>query len=347
LSPPSTCPTVAVVDMTAISSLQKRQARVIARHQVLEHQGCDNEIERRLRRREWARVHPGVYVDHTGPLAWKQRAWAALMYAGPAALAGRSAIRAHDLQGPARARDRDPIEIAVAESRRVTPPDGVLIRRLVDFDALTQRHLSPPRVRIEHALLTVASAQSSDDGAVAVLADGCQSRRTTAGRLAELLRGMPRLPRRRLLLEIIDDVGGGAFSALERRYLTQVERAHAFPPGARQARVDLEGVIYRDVEYPCAATFVELDGRLGHEWTSERWDDLDRDVSGAETGSLTLRLGWKQVLDPCRLAAAVARVLRARGWSDRPVPCSAACPVGDVGGSPAPGAGDPPVSPAA
>ena len=67
------------------------------------------------------------------------------------------------------------------------------------------------------------------------------------------LRAQTRLPRRRLLLEVLDDVSTGAYSALERRYLRDVERAHALPTGARQSRevvVAAGGrVVFRDVEH--------------------------------------------------------------------------------------------------
>ncbi|MFD4325120.1 hypothetical protein ACFWQC_10825 [Nocardioides sp. NPDC058538] len=36
------------------------------------------DIERSVRRNELRRVHPRVYVNHTGPLTWEQRAWAAV-----------------------------------------------------------------------------------------------------------------------------------------------------------------------------------------------------------------------------------------------------------------------------
>ncbi|WP_344778090.1 type IV toxin-antitoxin system AbiEi family antitoxin domain-containing protein [Nocardioides panacisoli] len=40
-------------------------------------------VKRRLRRREWVAVHAGVYVSHTGPLTWRQRAWAAVLACWP------------------------------------------------------------------------------------------------------------------------------------------------------------------------------------------------------------------------------------------------------------------------
>ena len=273
---------------------------------------------------QWARVHPGVYVDHTGPLAWHQRAWAAVLYAAPAALAGRSALRAHGVRG----HDADDIHVVVSQRRKVRPRPGVRIERLTHFDRAVQANLSPPRVRVEHAIVRVASESPTDDAAVGVLADGCQSRRTTAARLADELRISPRLPRRSLLLAIVDDVATGAFSVLERRYLLHVERAHGLPRARRQHQDPVRSAAaQRDVEYVEQALLLELDGRLGHEWALGRWDDLDRDLDAAASGRLTLRAGWGQVLQPCRLARMLSLVLTARGWSGTAHACGRHCPL--------------------
>jgi hypothetical protein len=301
-----------------------QQDGLVSRSQVLGAGGEDVLIERMIRRRRWSRVHPGVYVDHTGPLGWDQRAWAAVLYAAPAALAGKSALRAHGVRGHDVNLEAD-IEVVVDHRRRVRTVPGLRIERLVDFDRVVQSHLSPPRVTIEHALLRVASTVPSEDTAVATLADGCQSWRTTPARLAAELDRTVRIPRRRLLSSVLDDVAEGANSALERRYLNDVERAHRLPRGRRQRRDNDAGGPARDVVYPAQATILELDGRLGHEWAGERWDDLDRDIYSAATGRLTVRAGWRQVLQPCRLAVGVARILVARGWSDRPRPCGPSC----------------------
>ena len=88
--------------MEALASLARmlgQQDGVVSRSQVLAAGGDDVLIERMIRQRRWARVHPGVYIDHTGPLGWDQRAWAAVLYAAPAALSGRSALRAHGVRG--------------------------------------------------------------------------------------------------------------------------------------------------------------------------------------------------------------------------------------------------------
>lgn len=332
------------MDENAILRVLRKQAGVVSRAQVLEHGGTDNDIERLVRRRVWATVHRGVYVDHTGPLAWDQRAWAAVLHYAPAVLDGRSAMRAHRMRVlPAIAPDSEPIEVAIEHGRRVGRIPGVRVRRAKDFSAAGQPTSRPPRLRLEHAVLVAASGARSDDAAVAVLADACQEGRTTARRLASVLAELPRLRNRRLLADVLDDVGSGARSPLERRYLVHVERAHGLPRGMRQVRGD--GPVYRDVRYEAAKVIVELDGRLVHDRTEQRTADLDRDLTAAGTGDVTVRVVWGQVLEPCRLASGVGRLLVSRGWSGRPVACGPGCSVADDGDFPAPGAGKSPLSP--
>ena len=316
------------MDDLAIADLMVLQSGVISRRQVLvEGGGRDHDIARLLRRRVWARLHDGVYVDHTGEPSWKQRAWAAVLYHWPAALDGVSALAAHGVRATG-ARSGSRIEVAIDRTRSVAKGAGISVTRCTDFDVQAQLNLSPPRVRVDHALLTVASRSSTEEGAVALLADACQWRHTTPDRLAEALRQRSHLARRQLLLSILQDAANGAYSVLERRYLVRVERPHGLPTATRQRRVQIgRRVYYRDVEYVDLHTTVELDGRIGHEAMGDRWADLDRDIDAAVRGDVTVRVGWKQVLDPCRLAAAVARILIARGWTGRPRPCHPGCPL--------------------
>jgi hypothetical protein len=299
------------------------QSGVISRAQVLALGGDDPLIAKMVRRREWVRVHPGVYADHTGPLTWHQRAWAAVLYAAPGALAGTSALRAHGLRGYDA---DDSVHVVIPHDRRLDGRPNAVFQRSRHFQRVAQVHLSPPRVRLEHAFVRVASAAPTDESAVGVLADGCQSRRTTASRLAEELRVSPKLPRRGLLLAILEDVAAGALSVLERRYLRLVEQAHGLPRARRQKpERTSSGAAHRDVEYVEQALLVELDGRFGHEPALDRWDDLERDLVAATTGRLTLRAGWGQVLQPCRLAGLLAHVLALRGWTGTPRRCGPDC----------------------
>ena len=101
-------------------------------------------------------------------------------------------------------------------------------------------------------------------------------------------------------------------AALERRYLCDVERANGLPRGRRQCRARSGGaLVVHDLEYAGQATLVELDERLGHE-LADRWADLGRDLASLRRGTVTLRAGWGQVLQPCRLAEAVGAVLLVR-----------------------------------
>lgn len=330
------------VQIEEVRHLLALQCGVIARRQVLEAGGTDNDIQRLIRRRQWARVHEGVYVDHTGPLSPIQRDWAAVLYAWPAALAGRDALRAHGVRG-FEAAAGGVVDVVVPASRRVISQPGVRVRRLATFETDVQANLSPPRVRLEPAVLEVAASAPGEDAAVGVLSDVCQARRTTCPRLLVALDGRERIRHRRLLLLILRDVATGAFSALERRFLVSVERAHGLPTGARQRRVTVgRRPYFRDVEYRRLHTIVELDGRIGHTSVDDRWGDLERDLLAAVHGDLTVRVGWLQVLEAHRLAAALGALLTARGWRGEVRPCGPDCSVPRGGGSPAPDAGDPP-----
>jgi hypothetical protein len=312
-----------------LDAIFKEQAGVISRSQVLETDHDDNFIEVMLRRNEWRRVHRGVYVNHTGDLTWLQRAWGAVLFYAPAALCNESALALRkrkkaglDVVGGSRAI----IHIGVAERRRVEKLPGVTIHRLRKFEELAPEVPTPRRVRVEHAVLQVAASADDLGAAVTVISDACQERITTAQRLRDLLNKQPRLHHRRQLLAILDDVASGAYSVLERNFLHHVERAHGLPTAARQRRVKVgRSAAYRDVEYVKPGLIVELDGRLGHEWTGDRWADMERDIDSTVAGSVTVRVSWGQVLEPCRLAQAIGRLLRARGWNGSIRPCGPSC----------------------
>lgn len=343
------------VDLTPARDLLREQDGVLSRRQALQVGLTDRDLARLVRRRELVRVHPGVYVDHTGALGWQQRAWAAVLFSWPAALCAESALVAHGVRsavrdlgtGVRRAGAAAPVvHVAVDERRRVTEPDGVRVHRVTALAGQVQGNARPPRLRLEPALVQVASQARDDAAAIGVLADACQERRTTPERLLATVRAHPNVPRRRFLLEVLDDVATGAYSVLEHRYLTRVERPHGLPVGRRQRTVRAgRTAAHRDVEYRGLGAVVELDGRFGHELAADRWADLDRDLTSLLVGDTTTRLGWAHVLDPCRTALVVGQVLMALGWDGEPIACGPGCAVADErlrlpgsGGCSAPGA---------
>ena len=300
----------------SLDLLLRGQAGVVARSQLLA-AGLDRtRLAREVRRSRLVEVHRGVYVDHTGEPTWVQRAWAAVLWAAPAALHGASALRA--FEGPGRrGRDESVVEVLVERDRRLRAPEGVRVVRRAGFDAQVQWNLGPPRQRYDQAALDVALAAGRDLDAVAALADAVGSQRTTALRMRTALADRPWVRRRWWLEQVLTDVAQGTCSVLEREHLQRVERAHALPTGERQVLARHAGrVCWRDVRYAAQSVVVELDGRLHHSSTLDRDRDLDRDLAAAGDGDLTLRLGWGQVVErPCETARRLADVLRSRGWT--------------------------------
>ncbi|QCX28651.1 type IV toxin-antitoxin system AbiEi family antitoxin domain-containing protein [Nocardioides jishulii] len=292
--------------------LAQRQDGVVSRRQLVELGLADHDVRRLVRRRDLTRVHLGVYVTHTGELSWRQRAWAAVLYAAPAALWGPSALVVERVRPEP---PSGPVHVAVDELRRVDAVPGVVVHRVRRLDERARLHLSPPRIRIEHAVLDTAGAAVGEVERVAVLTDALQARAVTVPRLLATLEARPRMLRKSQLRALLQDLTEGTDSVLEHGYLVRVERPHGLPRGRRQAHVG--GLRSRhDVVHEATRTIIELDGRAYHSLASQRYADLERDAAAAAAGHLTIRLGWGQVFSsPCTTAERLARVLRQRGWA--------------------------------
>ncbi|WP_425436998.1 type IV toxin-antitoxin system AbiEi family antitoxin domain-containing protein [Mycobacterium aquaticum] len=300
--------------------LLRQQDGVISRRQALGAGLVQHDIRRLLRRNQWARVHAGVYIDHTGPLTWTQRAWAAVLYAAPAALCLESAM----------GDEGSPIHVAVARDRAgLAEPAGVRIHHLAHLEGRVLWNVSPPRMRYDDAALDVACRASSELDAIAVLANACQSRRTTAQRLLNTLDSRGRVRRRRWLRAVLVDLADGTCSVLEHGYLVRVERPHGLPRAIRQKRsASSVGVCYRDAEYS-ERLVVELDGRVFHDSATRRDADFERDLDAAVDGRSTVRLSYGQVFDrPCQTAGKIALVLQRHGIIAPGRPCGASCEFG-------------------
>ena len=313
------------MDQKQYAALLATQSGVISRRQLHDASVLPHDLKRLLRHRDLVRLHDGVFVNHTAPPTWIQRAWAGVLLAWPAALCDDSALRAAD--GPGRTgRDDRVIHLGVDRGRSLAVPTGYRLHRLGRFDDKVQWNKTPPRVRIEEALIDVASQMSDDFDAIATLADAVSARRPTSGRIAEHLASRPRVPRRAFLRDVLTDLDHGTCSVLEHGYLTRVERPHGLPTAARQVRDSLHGPVYRDVIYLDFEQIVELDGRLWHDTVDRRDADLDRDLDSAVGGHGTVRLGWGQVFArPCRTAVRIGDLLAARGWQGHVTRCTA-CP---------------------
>jgi very-short-patch-repair endonuclease len=221
------------------------------------------------------------------------------------------------------------IHVTVPIGRRINPVPGLRVHRSLRLNEARHPSRTPPRTRIEETVLDLTQVARTFDVAFSWLCQACGSRLTTPGRLLVAMNLRPKVRWRDRLREALGDIGDGAHSALEVRYVRDVERPHGLPRARRQAQV-IRGRsrIYLDNLVDQYRICVELDGQAAHP-VAERWRDIQRDNASAAEGILTLRYGWADVTRwPCRTAEQVAAALRLRGWTGVPTPCGPGCPLG-------------------
>ncbi len=305
----------------AARALIAKQDGVVSRRQLVALGLDDNAIEVGVRRRELTRVGRGVYVDHTGDPTWEQTVWAACLRYAPAVADPATTLALNGIgDRPAR------IGVAVDWTRSVGGEKRIGVLRTRAFAKQAELDKHPPRLRLEHAAVERATRLEDEQAVVGLLADVVGSRRATAARLRGQVGTTSRVSGRALVEAVLADLDDGASSNLERIYLHRVERAHGLPAGARQVRTRVGDTwTYRDVEYLGGLLVVELDGRVGHDSSVERWADAERDLVTTRQGGRTLRLVWQQALDSCRAASVVAELLGAVGWDGQPRRCGPTC----------------------
>ena len=206
------------------------------------------------------------------------------------------------------------IHVAVARHRAMlVEPDGVRIHHLAHLDERALWNVSPPRLRYEEAALDVACRAASEFDAIAVLANACQSRRTTAARLLRTLTLANGFAAGAGYGRYLIDIAEGTYSVLEHAYLNRVERAHGLPRATRQNRsASSVGVCYRDTEYG-QRLVVELDGRLFHDSASARDRDFERDLDAAVEAGRPSDLSYQPGARPSCHSREDAQVMRGHG----------------------------------
>lgn len=277
-------------------------------------------VDRQVRSGHWQRLHRGVLVTHSGPLAWRTRARAGILFAGAgAALSHWSAAYVLEFS----ARPPRTIDISIPAKRKVRPSAGLVIhRRRRPFDT---RGRLPTTGRADTVLDLVGQA-ASDDDAIALLCDAVRAG-VHAQEVLEELDRRPWARGRDLTLALLADVAEGVESALERRYRYRVERAHGLPPARLQVRHRLDDRWVRaDCVYEGLGVRIELDGVLAHPGGRTDADVWRDNATVISLSQLTLRYRWLHVqASPCATAAQVAAALTSRGWRGRPRPCGPAC----------------------
>jgi very-short-patch-repair endonuclease len=288
-------------------------------------------MDARLRRRRWQPIYRGVYAAFTGDPGRESMLWAAVLRAGPgAALSHHTAAEVNgltehsaDLIHVTVAADR---QVAVSRRERHPLAPGLVVHRSARIDIARHPVRAPSRTRVEETALDLAQIARNLDEAVAWLSGACGRRLTTAAMLRKAMDARGKMRWRAELSIAVAEIGDGVHSALEYRYVRNVERAHRLPAAKRQAKKTCEPKTrYLDNDYQDFGVAVELDGRVAHP-AEARWADIRRDNCSAVSGIITLRYNWSDVTTrPCEVAAEVAAVLRQRGWPGQPAACRPRC----------------------
>lgn len=223
---------------------------------------------------------------------------------------------------------RDPlIHVGVDPTQKLSPPPWIRVRRHNYPDSDVVRTLFPARTRAERTVLDMVDDSTSLTAAVALVAEACQRRWTTAARLKQRFAASPECRWRRPVLTATSEVAAGATTIIELLW-RRIEQKHNLPTGRMQAPARRIKRCYRDCMYDDFEANVELDGRLGHEDPLNEWRDMDSDNASTVYGVNVLRYGWVAVFETgCHAAAQVAALLIRHGWSERPGPCSPGCPI--------------------
>ncbi|WP_238014276.1 type IV toxin-antitoxin system AbiEi family antitoxin domain-containing protein [Dactylosporangium sp. AC04546] len=310
--------------MADLDDLAARQAGVVTRRQARECGLTEDMIRSRLRSGRWRRPYRGVYYTFTGEPSRLAVLSAVLAAAGP------GAVLSHHTAAELLGLTDEPaatIHVSLPGHRRLFRIDGVRFHYRTPVPPVVPLR-SPARTRVEDTVVDLTQLADTLDQAVGWIARACGRRLTTAGRLTDTIRARTRVRRRAALLAAVADVGAGAQSVLEVRYLRDVERGHGLPGARRQRARRAAGTLaYRDVEYTGFGLVVELDGRAAHD-DEQRLRDRRRDNRSATRGWGTLRFGWADVTErPCATAATVAAALRVGGWRGTAARCGDACRI--------------------
>ncbi len=305
---------------SGIRALAARQDGVITRGQCLGFGTSPKWVSAQVSSGRWQRLHTGVMVTHSGPVLWRTRAHAALLYAGPgAALSDGSAGFLYEMvQRPPQL-----IHVSIPEARRVAPSAGLVIRRCRRLEVVPGSLAVVSRGQTVIDLLRDAT---SDDEAVNLICAAVRAG-TWPEQILAALASRPRVRRRALLVELIGAVADGIESPLELRYHRDVERRHGLPSAQLQVRHVLDGRWVRaDRLYDGLGVRVELDGELAHPGGRTDADVWRDNAVLIERNELTLRFRWRHVrVTPCATAAQVDAALRSRGWSGTARSCGPAC----------------------
>ncbi|MGN9910300.1 DUF559 domain-containing protein [Phytohabitans sp. LJ34] len=289
---------------------------MISRRQALRHMSA-KAIRHSVTSGRWQAVHRGIYLTHSGTVTVQQRRWIAALAVGDgriAMLGGRSALAVLGMRGV----DTPQIHVVIPAARQHRrPPPGVVVHRAYRVPIEDQHRMGrPPCTMPARSLVDAAQWAASDRDAAAIIAAGFQQRLVAAVDMTPVLERMPRIKRRRLIVEAVADAAGGAESIAEMDF-ARLCRRHQLPEPSRQvARVDSAGRRrYRDVYFDRWRVHVEIDGAQ-HLRVASWYADMRHHNEIAIAGDTLLRFpAWLVRHKPDEVATQLRAALRAAGWT--------------------------------
>ncbi len=288
-------------------------------------------IDGLVNRGQWQPLYRGVYWTYSGRPSLASLHWAAVLRCGPEA--ALSHFTAAEIDGFMKAQDRA-THVTIPERGRTRFSAGeftsgtprIVLHRSSRLASARHPAKTPPRTRVQETVLDMTDLAHDFDAAFAWMSAACGKGLVTTDQLRDAALARARLRWRSDVLAALEDIADGIMSALERRYVRDVERPHGLPKPVRQARMKRGGSsAYLDNLYAEFGLAVELDGLVAHPPES-RWRDVHRDNYFAAAGIITLRYNWVDITQrPCRVASEVASTLRRAGWTGDLRRCGPTC----------------------
>lgn len=270
-----------------------RQHGLITRQQAEAGGLSPRQIDLRLERVEWVRVHPGVYRLAEALPDFHQQLLAACLWAGEG-----SVVSHRGAAGLCRFEGIEPgfIEITTTKPGKRTRTGITLHRtsRLEPYDITKIDGIpvtSPSRTIID--LAGVVDALTLEIAFDSALRRGL----ITVDRIERRLRLMGRRGRHGVasLLDLLEDrAENPATDSLLEIHLLRLIHRYELPTPIRQYRISGVGRI--DLAYPDARVAIEADGYGSHSQPDQFQRDRERDNSLSNMGWRVLRFTWRDVL---------------------------------------------------
>lgn len=289
---------------------------VLSRREALAAGISRRQIDVRLQRGEWIRVHPGTYRHATFPATWHQQLAAALAWAGQAAGAShRSAVAAIGLR---RFQPRI-IEISRPRGRRNSPA-GVIVHESADLDETSIQLRDGVRVTTPARTLADLGAVVPEWLVARCLEEWLADRVVTVLQLRAAVDATARRgrPGPRVLRHLLDTriLGDAVADSAAEAALARLLVAHGLPqPEHHHVVASKTGQVIAELDYayPAHRVALELDGygvhlrsRTAFEGDRVRQNELE--IAGWQVLRFAARQLWSA---PELVASQVRRVLAA------------------------------------